>query len=111
MDWQILSRPKSKGTSEKVEVLLVAAPKTLITKYLSIIKAAGLNAVSLETEITAVVRSLVQRVEGNPTTMVISIGASTTDLAIVSANRISFTTSIATGCLALARVVSLGLWF
>lgn len=111
LDWQILSRPKSKGTSEKVEVLLVAAPKTLITKYLSIIKAAGLNAVSLETEITAVVRSLVQRVEGNPTTMVISIGASTTDLSIVSANRISFTRSIATGGLALARGVAQELGF
>lgn len=111
LDWQILSRPKSKSTSEKVEVLLVAAPKTLITKYLSIIKAAGLNALSLETEITAVVRSLVQRVEGNPTTMVISIGASTTDLSIVSANRIRFTRSIATGGLALARGVAQELGF
>ena len=111
LDWQILSRPKSKGTSEKVEVLLVAAPKVLITKYLNIIKMAGLNALSLETEITAVVRSLVQRVEGTPTSLIISIGASTTDISIVSANQISFTRSIATGGLALARGVAQELGF
>ena len=111
LDWQILSRPKQKGPNQKVEVLLVAAPKVLISKYLKIIKASGLTAVSLETEVTAVVRSLVQRVEGNPTTMVISIGASTTDLSIVSANQISFTRSIATGGLALARGVAQELGF
>ena len=111
LDWQILSRPKQSGSSEKVEVLLVAAPKILIEKYLNIIKGAGLNALSLETEITSVVRSLVQRVEGTPTTMVISVGASTTDISIVSANEISFTRSIATGGLALARGVAKELGF
>ena len=111
LDWQILSRPKQSGSSEKVEVLLVAAPKILIEKYLNIIKGAGLNALSLETEITSVVRSLVQRVEGTPTTMVISVGASTTDISIVSANEISFTRSIATGGLALARGVAQELGF
>ncbi len=112
LDWQILSRPpKDKVTTAKVEVLLVAAPKILIERYLKIIKMAGLVAVSLETEITAVVRSLVQRVDGSPTTMVISIGASTTDLSIVTANQISFTRSIATGGLALARGVAQELGF
>lgn len=111
LDWQILSRPKQKGSSEKVEVLLVAAPKVLINRYLKILKSAGLTAISLETEITAAVRSLVQRVEGTPTTMVISIGASTTDLSIVTANQISFTRSIATGGQALARGVAQELGF
>jgi type IV pilus assembly protein PilM len=111
LDWQILSRPQKKGPNEKVEVLLVAAPKVMISKFLSILKSSGISAISLETEITAVVRSLVQRVEGTPTTMVISIGASTTDLSIVTANQISFTRSIATGGLALARGVAQELGF
>ena len=110
MDWQVLTTPgrEKKGN---VEVLLVAAPKLLIDKYLNIIKLAGLTTVSMETEITAVVRALVQRVEGTPTTMVISIGASTTDLSIVASNQISFTRSIATGGLALARGVAQDLGF
>jgi type IV pilus assembly protein PilM len=66
---------------------------------------------SLETEITSVVRSLVQRVEGAPTTLVVSLGASTTDLSIVSVGKISFTRSIATGGLALARGVASELGF
>lgn len=108
LDWQVLPHPEK---SEKMEVLLVAAPIVLIENYLKILKSCGLVPIALETETTAVVRSLVQRVAGNPTTMVVSIGASTTDLSIVSANQISFTRSIATGGAALARGVAQDLGF
>jgi type IV pilus assembly protein PilM len=107
LDWQVLGNT----ADGKLEVLLVAAPISLIDRHLKIIKLAGLTALSLETEITAVVRSLVQRIEGAPTTLVVSIGASTTDLSIVSTGRISFTRSIATGGLALARGVAQDLGF
>jgi len=108
LDWQVLGNvPKT----DKLEVLLVAAPITLIEHYLKIIRGANLTPLSLETEITSVVRSLVQRVEGAPTTMIVSIGASTTDLSIVSTGRISFTRSIGTGGHALARGVAQELGF
>lgn len=108
LDWQILGDSTVAG---KIEVLLVAAPINLVNYYLEILKGAGLTPVSVETEITAVARSLVQRIEGAPVTMVISIGASTTDLSIVRGNRISFTRSIGTGGLALARGVAKDLGF
>ncbi|MCH7541979.1 type IV pilus assembly protein PilM [Patescibacteria group bacterium] len=108
LDWQILGDSKTTG---KVEVLLIAAPINLINQYMDILKQAGLSPLSLETEITAVSRSLVQRIEGAPTTMVISIGASTTDLSIIEDRRISFTRSIASGGLALARGVAQELGF
>lgn len=108
LDWQVLGNVPSSG---KVEVLLVAAPINLIERYLKIVKLADLTPIGLETEITAVVRSLVQRIEGTPTTMVVSIGASTTDLSIVSNGRIGFTRSIATGGSALARGVAQELGF
>jgi type IV pilus assembly protein PilM len=108
LDWQILGNSTTAG---KVEVLLVAAPISLVSYYLNILKQVGLTPASLETEITSVVRSLVQRVEGAPNTMVISIGASTTDMSIVRNGRISFTRSIATGGLALARGVAQELGF
>ena len=109
LDWQILS--KANNNQNRIEVLLIAAPKLLIDRYLKVLRQAGLSVVSLETEITAVVRSLVQKLEGAPTTLVISIGASTTDLSIVSAGRISFTRSVGTGGLALARGVAQDLGF
>jgi len=108
LDWQVLGTVPSSG---KMEVLLVAAPLNLIERYLKIIKLANLTPIGLETEITAVVRSLVQRIEGTPTTMLVSIGASTTDLTIVSGGRIGFTRSIATGGSALARGVAQQLGF
>lgn len=111
LTWQVLATRQGADKKPKMDVLLVAAPNTLINKYLNIIKMANLTAVSLETETTAIVRSLVQRIEGSPTTMVISIGASTTDLTIVDASHISFTRSIATGGLALARGVANDLGF
>lgn len=108
LDWQVLSNETNTG---KVEVLLVAAPISLINKTMDIVRSANLTPVSLETETTAVVRSLVQRIQSAPTTMVVSIGASTTDLSIVSTGRISFTRSIATGGLSLARGVAQTLGF
>ena len=108
LDWQILGDSTTAG---KVEVLLVAAPINLVNYYLNVLKGVGLVPVSVETEITAVARALVQRVEGAPVTMVISIGASTTDLSIVKGSRISFTRSIGTGGLALARGVAQELGF
>lgn len=111
LTWQILSSRTGPDKKPKVEILLVAAPNNLINKYLKILKAAGLTAVSLETETTAVVRALVQRIEGSPTTLIISIGASTTDLTIVDSNQINFTRSIATGGMALARGIANDLGF
>lgn len=107
LDWQVLGKVEG----GKVEVLLVAAPIALVESYLKIIRLANLTPISLETEITSVVRSLVQRVEGTPSTMVVSIGASTTDLSIVNEGRISFTRSIGTGGYSLARGVAQELGF
>ncbi len=108
LDWQVLGNQTKTG---KIEVLLVAAPNTLIERTMKIVRAANLTPASLETETTAVVRSLVQRTQSAPTTMVVSLGASTTDLSIVSIGRISFTRSISTGGLSLARGVAQTLGF
>lgn len=109
IDWQILNSPDSKDN--KIEVLLVAAPTVLVNKYLQILKTADLNPISFETEIIAVARSLVSNTIGSPTSLIISLGASTTDLTAVRGGQISFTRSIATGGLALTRAVAQDLGF
>ncbi len=111
LTWEVLNSKVDSSQKKMVEVLLVAAPNNLIEKYLNILKAADLNPVAIETETTSIVRALVQRVEGAPTTLVTSIGASTTDLTIVDNGQISFTRSIATGGQALARAVANDLGF
>lgn len=109
--WQLLSRPSTQSKEAKVEILLVAAPLIVIDKYLKVLKLLQMTPLALETEITAVAHSLVQRTPGTPTTLVIIIGDATTDLCIVRGGQISFTRSIATGGSALARAVASDLGF
>ena len=112
MDWQVIYRPKdASNPSAKMEVLLVAAPNTVINKYMKVLKMANLRPVAVETEIIALARSLVGNNPYSPTTLIVNLGAQTTDLSIVRVGAISFTRSIATGGTALARAVAQELGF
>ncbi len=64
-----------------VEVLITAAPKTLVEKYLTIFKHAKLNLLSLETESFALARALVGA--DSATVMIIDLGAVSTDIMII----------------------------
>jgi len=102
---QIIGKVKE-NAKEKIEVLLAAAPNRLIDKMVKVLKASGLNLVSLETEILAIARSLVVNPEA---VMVIDFGAKATDIAVVENKQVIFTRSIATAGEALTRAVASGL--
>lgn len=106
--WEVLEKPQQ---GKNMEVMLVAAPKALTMKYLRVLKAAGLKPLALETEIIAAARSLVGENEDSPTSLVISVGAKTTDVCIVNKGKIVLTRSISTGGAALARALTTGLGF
>src|SRR5581483_1707538 len=110
LDFEVISRPQN-GEDKKMDVLLVAAPNVLINRYLKIINMAGLKPHALETEITAAVRSLLTNSQFAPTTLILEIGATTTELSIVSDKKIVFTRSIATGGAAFTRAVAQDLGF
>ena len=111
LDYEVLSRPESNNPDKKMEVLLVAAPNVLINRYLKIIDMAGLKPHALETEITASCRSLILASQFSPTTLILEIGATTTELSVISDKKIVFTRSIATGGLAFTRAVAQDLGF
>ncbi len=119
LSWMVLdkdllerSRQSKDEKKPKIKVLLVAAPNPLINRYLNIVRDAGLLPTAFETEIVAITRSLATVGDGSdPTTLLMSIGASTTDLAVVSNGVIQFTRSIGTGGTALARAISQELGF
>lgn len=108
LDYRIIEEKVVKGKDGRdlMDILLVAAPLTLTKKYLKIINDAGLKVVGLETEAMAAARSLVGLNSSSPTTMVVSLGAETTDISVVSEGNIRFTRSISTGGEAFARAVS-----
>jgi type IV pilus assembly protein PilM len=70
-----------KDDDKNYRILLTAAPKNLVARYIDIFKKAKLNLLSLETEALAMSRSLI----GNDlsTIMVVDIGASNSDICII----------------------------
>lgn len=110
LDFTILRDAKETGTN-KMEVLLVAAPKTLLDKYLSILELAELQPVAAETEIIATTRALTRSVPNIRSVMIVSLGAQTTDIAIVRAGTLTFTRSLPAGGDALTRALAQSLDF
>lgn len=85
------------------EVLLVAAPLTLIKKYVNVLEMAGLEPRILEPEILSLVRSLGG--DENLPSLIINLGAKTTDLAILRKGFLTFTRSISAGGQTLAEAL------
>lgn len=109
--YQVIFRSPKKEQNSRTVVFVVAAPKALIDKYLRVVNAAGLQVIAIETELIAAARSLVSYNAFSPTTLLIQIGATNTDFAVVSEGLILLTRSIATGGAALTRSIAQGFNF
>jgi len=99
---QILER-RENLTPPEVLVLLVAAPRILVEKYMRVLEMAGLNAIAVETELTALVRSLAPV---DQTVLLVDFGARSTDIAIGKNGQLAFTRSIPTAGEAFTRAVA-----
>jgi type IV pilus assembly protein PilM len=110
LDFSVLRDGHDTGIN-KMDVLLVAAPKTLVDKYLMISELAGLTVASAETEILATSRAITRSLPAVKTMMIVSMGAQTTDIALASAGIFTFVRSISTGGNSLTRAISQNLDF
>ena len=87
LDWKVLNPEAVAGVGapaapqKTTRVLLTAAAKNLVKKYLDIFKGAGLNLVSLETETFALVRALVG--VDKSTVIIVDVGAASTAISII----------------------------
>lgn len=115
LDWRILKNQgfaskdavgkmnASKGKGHDLKILLTAAPKTLVRRYLAVCKAADLQLVSLETEAFALERSLIGN-DPSPV-LLIDIGASATDMSVIASGIPILNRSIDVGGDALTRAI------
>lgn len=115
LNWQVLFRSDGKGkqklpmggsstgNSTKTVVLVVASPKNAVSKYIKVLAMAGIRPKALETETIAITRSLVGNNPFSPSTLIVQLGATTTDFAIISKGLVWLTRSISTGGMALTR--------
>ncbi len=103
--WEILRKPDHPHEDAKMQVLLVGAPLSLINRYEKIFSMTGITIVSIETEILSTVRALVTG-DKFPNTLIVSLGAMSTSLAIIKDGIIVFTYSIPTGGTAINRAIA-----
>ena len=97
---QVLSR---NDATAQTSVLLVAAPKAIVEKYVKIARLAGLNPVAAETELTALARSMSPE---TGTSILLDLGANSTDMAITTGLKVVFTRSIPVAGEAFTRAVA-----
>ncbi len=95
---------KDKLMKGNVKVLLTAAPKNLVNKYVELFKDVGLQLVGLETESFALERSLIGN-DKNPI-MVIDVGGKATNIIIYSEGIPILNRSIDVGGLSLTKSLS-----
>lgn len=106
LNWQVLVRSGSQGKNTKTVVLVIASPKNVVAKYIKVLDLAGLQPKVMETEIIAVTRSLVGNNSFSPSSLIMQLGATTTDFAAVSKGLIWLTRSISTGGMVLTRALA-----
>ena len=94
---------EKKANSTQTSVLLVATPKSVVEKFVKVLQLAGLTPVVAETELTALARSLAP---DTGVSLLLDIGFSSTDMAIIKDSSILFTRSIAVAGEAFTRAVS-----
>lgn len=106
LNYQVIFRSPQNDPKSRTVVFVVASPKNLVNKYLKVLQMVELKPLAIETEIIAATRSLVSSNPYSPTTLLIQLGSTTTDYAIVSEGLILLTRSISTGGVALTRAIA-----
>ncbi|MEK7203243.1 MAG: pilus assembly protein PilM, partial [Patescibacteria group bacterium] len=92
-----------KTDKNNIKVLLIAAPRVLVKKYIDIFKLTRINLLSLETETFALIRALLG--SDKSTIMTVELGAATTDLSIVSQSLPLLNLSIDIGGLTITKAI------
>lgn len=90
-----------------MQMLLVAAPKTLVDKYIDILTKAGLKLLALETETIATSRAVTYNIDSSKgTVMVLDFGSNGTDMSVIKDSKMIFSQSLSTGSDALTKAIA-----
>jgi len=93
LDWQVIP---STSTDKKTQILVAATPKIIADSYTYLLESVGLNPVALETEATAIARSMItyDKDYTGQARAVLDLGATRSNLTIYDNNSIQFSTTI-----------------
>jgi type IV pilus assembly protein PilM len=103
LDWAVVGENPEK---DELEVLLVAAPNNVATKFLNIVQKAGLELMALEINSIAQSRSLIGAADAQACVMIVDIGVLASDIAIINAQVPRLVRSAPVGYRAMLRVAT-----
>jgi type IV pilus assembly protein PilM len=93
LDWQTIT---PSANSKKTQVLICAAPKTIVDAYTYLMESAGLSPITLETEATAISRSMITENKDytGQARAILDLGGSRSSLIIFDNNSIQFSATL-----------------
>lgn len=92
--------------TKRMKILLAAAPKDFIESIMSIVDQVGLTPIGIEPEVVAMVRCITYSLPQLPAFLVLSFGATNSEIALVRKKEIVFTKSFPVGGNTLGRAIS-----
>ena len=101
---EVIAPEISSKIPEVIKILVTAAPKNLVDRYIQIFRQAGLKLISLETEAFALARSMIG--SDKSTIMIVDIGSITTDICIIEQGVPILNRSIDVGGLTITQAIS-----
>jgi type IV pilus assembly protein PilM len=96
LQYQVLKKPEKKVANATMKVLLVGSHKSIVDKINNIFLNIGIEATLMETQIFSVIRSL-DIESSDPETIILQMGASSNDIAVISNGMFEFVFNSKTG--------------
>lgn len=100
-DYQIISEDPG---SKELAVMIIAATKNKVAQILELLSYADLNVIALETSTVAMARSLI--IPSVPLAMILDIGSTTTEIAVVESGKLIQTRSFPLAGFGMTRAIS-----
>lgn len=105
LEYQVLVRPDKKNPEAKMKVLLVASRKSFIEKLNNVFLNLGIEPTVIETQMFSVIRALDLKSD-DPETLIVHMGASNLDLAVVANGMFDFIFSNKNGSQLLTNAIA-----
>lgn len=105
LEYQVLARPEKKTPEAKMKVLLVASRKSFIEKLNSVFLNLGIEPTVMETQMFSIIRALDLHSD-DPETLIVHMGASNLDLAVIANGMFDFIFSTKNGSQLLTNAIA-----
>ncbi len=103
LDFQVISFADN---AKEIEVLIVALPRESVDPYISCLKKAGLQPLSLEVESLAIARALIKNKTSDKTILLIDLGFTKTGFIVFSGNCVRFSTFIPVSSNSFTKIIA-----